>query len=59
MTYAEWLASLELPPGVGVSTSEAFQAGRDAYEAEIKQMWLESEDRIEFSEEVERHIGEI
>ena len=41
MTYEEWVKSLNLPSGVGVSNSEAFQAGRESYEAEIKQIWLE------------------
>ena len=58
VTHNEWIKSLGLPPGVGVSTSEAFEAGRDSFEADIKQMWLEAEDKIEFAEEVVRYIGE-
>ena len=59
MTYGEWLKSLNLSSGVGVSTSEAFQAGRDSYEAEIQKIWLETKAMGEFAEDVASHIGEL
>jgi len=59
MTHDEWMKSLDLPPGVGVSTSEAFQAGRDSYEAEITQIWNESKAMGEFAEDVASRIGEL
>jgi len=58
MTHEEWIKSLDLPPGVGVSTSEAFEAGRQSYEADIKQIWLETESMGEFAEDVASQIGE-
>ena len=55
MNYQEWIDSLK--PGVGVSNSEAFQAGRESYEADLMQMWIETDDHIEWAEEIEQHIG--
>jgi len=59
VTHNEWLKSLDLPPGIGISTSEAYQAGRDSFEAEIKQIWLESKSIGEFAEDIASHIGEL
>ena len=35
MTYEEWIKSLSLPSGVGVSTSEAFEAGRQSLRSDV------------------------
>lgn len=52
MNHDEWLKSLDLPSGVGVSTSEAFQAGQDCLKAFIKQLWLEIETDEDFINEI-------
>ena len=57
MTYDEWMKSLDLPSGVGVSTREAFQAGQDCLKAHIKQLWLKTDTYEEFAFEVKLLAG--
>lgn len=49
MGYEEWIKSLNLPSGVGVSANEAFEAGKN----HLQQLWIESKDLEDFAEEVE------
>lgn len=57
MNFDEWIKSLKLLEGRGVSNSEAFQAGRDSFEAELQQAWDESKAMGEFASSAASLIG--
>ncbi|KKN05030.1 hypothetical protein LCGC14_1091400 [marine sediment metagenome] len=57
MTYEEYIKSLDLPSGVGISTSEAFQAGRESLAAELEEFWDDTKSMGEFAEDVAGFLG--